>query len=316
MVNSLPKDRDGLPESERALQEAWRAKYAHHVKELIVRREVPSPKVTLIVISYQAKEYLIDCLEHARGQTAALGVPFEILLADSGGIEHLRPRTERLCDVELRLTDGIPLNAARNAAMAYARGEYVGIIDDDGNIGPTFVEVVCRVFEDPQVAAMRGRIIFKEHPYFCTLAGHYDRGDAMVDDVLATEGHMAIRRGVYLETGGFPDDFYGAEGVYLEYRIKKTFPSMRVVYVPELLMRHDYYDSWANFIWKTRKYTRIREVVGGLEPDPEFLRYLDAYSARPKPQRPLTLEERAARALLKAARWGITRLPEWAVRRL
>ncbi|AGP35698.1 glycosyltransferase family 2 protein [Sorangium cellulosum] len=313
MPDHLPKDRAGLPEGERALQEAWRAKYAPEVKELIVRREVPSPKLTLIIISYKAKDYLIECLQHARGQTAALDVPYEILLADSGGIEHLRPRSAPLVDVELRLTDGIPLNAARNAAIAWARGEYVAFIDDDGLIAPTFVEVVCRVFQDARIAAMRGRIIPKEHPYFCTLAGHYDRGDDVIDDVLATEGHMAIRRGVYLETGGFPDQFYGAEGVYLVYRIAKAFPDMRVVYVPDLLMRHDYFDSWENFIWKTRKYRRIRREVGGMEPDPEFLRYLDDYLARRKPQRPLTAEQTVALGLLKAVRWGVLRLPGWAV---
>jgi len=310
---TAPPDRVGLPEGERALQDAFRERYAHEVKELIVHRDVPSPKVSLVIISFRAKEYLIECLAHARGQTAR-DVPTEVVLVDCGGIEHLRDRTAALCDVELRLTDGIPLNAARNAALAWARGEYVAIIDDDGLVAPTFVEVACRVFEEPAIAAMRGRIVFKEHPYFCTLAGHYDRGDALVDDVLATEGHMAIRRGVYLGTGGFPDQFYGAEGVYLAWKIEKDFPGMRVVYVPDLLMRHDYYDGWDNFVWKTRKYQGIRSTVSELAPDPDFQRYLDAYLKRTKPQRPLTAEQKVARSLLRAARWAVVRLPAWAVK--
>ena len=290
---------------ERAIDADWRARYAPHLRERVVHRQVAAPKLTLVVISYRAKEYLIECLQHLRGQTAAGEVSFEILLADSGGIDHLRPRTSSLCDVELRLTDGIPLNAARNAAAAWARGEYIAFIDDDGLVAPTFVEVVCNLFADPRVGAVRGRIVAKQHPYFCTLGGHYDRGDEVVDDVLATEGHMAIRRALYLAAGGFPDEAYGAEGVYLAYRIAKIAPTQRVIYAPDLLMRHDYCDSWSHFVWKVRRYRESRDEVSRLVGDPDFVSYLEAYRARTKPQRPLTAELRAARSLLKAARWVI-----------
>lgn len=304
--------REGIGETERKLGEAWKERYAPEVHDVVVHRVVPNPKLTIIVVSYRAEEYLIDCLRHIRGQTAR-DVSVEVLLADSGGLEHLRSKYGNLVDVDLRLRPGLPLNLARNAAMAWARGEHVAIVDDDGLVAPTFVEVIERVFEDAAIVAMRGRIVFKEHPYFTTLAGHYDRGDELVDDVLATEGHMAIRRAVYLETGGFPDDFYGAEGVFLAYRIEKVFPGKRAVYVPDLLMRHDYFDGWKNFVWKTRKYRTIREVVGQLEPDPEWLAYLDAYSKKPKPMRALGTEDWIARELVKLARFFVVRAPGWAL---
>lgn len=316
MTTLTPSDlpnRAGLPEDERALQEEWRARYAPEVKEVLVHRLVPSPKLTVIVVSYRARDYLIECLQHVRGQTVLGDVPFEVLLADSGGIEHLRPRTASLCDVDLRLSDGIPLNAARNAAMAWARGEYVAIVDDDGLVAPTFVEVICRLFEDPRIAAARGRIIPKEHPYFCTLAGHYDRGDAMVDDALLTEGHMAIRRRIYLTSGGFPDAMYGHEGIYLLYRITRMYPSLRVVYAPDLVMRHDYFDSFRKLVWKARKYSTLRETVGGFDPGGDFERFLDEFHAREMPKRALTPELLTARALLRALRWGAARAPEWVI---
>lgn len=309
MMHDLPA-REGISEKERELGEAWKKRYAPEVHDVVVRRVVESPKLTIIVVSYRAEDYLIACLEHLVGQTAR-SVPYEILLADSGGLEHLRERYAHLVDVDLRLRPGLPLNLARNAAMAWARGEHVAIIDDDGLVAPTFVDVVERMFEDPSIVAMRGRIVFKEHPYFTSLAGHYDRGDEVVDDVLATEGHMAIRREVYLVTGGFPDDFYGAEGVYLAYRIAKVYPGKRAVYVPDLLMRHDYFDGWKNLVWKTRKYRTIRSTVGELEPDPEWLAYLDAYLKREKPARKLTTEQWLARSAIKAARFVVKLAPGW-----
>lgn len=311
-IPSLP-DREGFPADEREAQEAWRARYAHEVRELVVHRVVPSPKLTIIVVSYRARDYLIECLQHLRGQTARGDVPYEVLLADSGGIEHLRPRTAPLCDVDLRLRDGISLNEARNAAMAWARGEYVAVVDDDGMVAPTFVEVIRRVFEDPTIAAMRGRIVPREHPYFCTLAGHYDRGDAIVDDALVTEGHMAIRRRIYLLSGGFPDALFGHEGIYLAYRIGKEFPGMRAVYVPDLLMRHDYLDGVRKFISKSRKYTSIVREVTDVDRSEAFARYLREYLAREMPRSPLPLDRKVARALLLAARFAIQRAPSWAL---
>jgi glycosyltransferase involved in cell wall biosynthesis len=312
-ARDLP-DRDGLPDDERQAQEAWRARYAHEVRDLVVHRLVPSPKLTIIVVSYRPREYLIECLEHLRAQTAR-DVPYEILLADSGGLEHLRARTASLCDIDLRLRDGISLNEARNAAMSWARGEYVAIVDDDGLVAPTFVEVICRIFGDARIAAMRGRIVAKEHPYFCTLAGHYDRGDEMIEDALLTEGHMAIRRRVYLLSGGFPDKLFGHEGIYLAYRIDKTFPHMCVVYAPDLVMRHDYMDGMRKLIAKSRKFTTIADEVTSVDRSEDFKRYLEAFMARRMPARPLTLDRKIARSALRAIRFAVERAPAWAFKR-
>jgi glycosyltransferase involved in cell wall biosynthesis len=306
-------DRDGLPEDERAAQETWRARYAHEVKDLIIHRLVPSPRLTIIVVSYRPREYLIECLQHLRAQTAQGDIPYEILLADSGGLEHLRARTASLCDIDLRLRDGISLNEARNAAMAWARGEYVAIVDDDGLVAPTFVEVICRTFENPRIAAMRGRIVAKDHPYFCTLAGHYDRGDEMIDDALITEGHMAIRRRVYFLSGGFPNKLFGHEGIYLTYRIESTFPGMRVVYAPDLLMRHDYMDGLRKLIAKSRKFTTIVEEVTAVDNSEAFARYLEAFMTRKMPARPLSLDQTIARSILRTIRLAAERAPAWAL---
>lgn len=308
-------DREGILEDERAAQQAFRDRYAHEVKELVVHRLVPSPLLTIIVVSYRPKDYLVECLQHLRAQTARGDVPYEILLADSGGCEHLRDRTASLCDVDLRLRAGIPLNEARNAAMGWARGEFVAIVDDDGLVAPTFVEVVLRTFRDAKIAAMRGRIVPKEHPYFCTLAGHYDRGDAMIDDALITEGHMAIRRRIYFLAGGFPDMLFGHEGIYLAYRIETGFPGMRVVYAPELVMRHDYVDSMRKFVNKSRKFTKIEQEVTDFDSSEAFARYLEEYMRRKMPRGELSPDRKVARALLRAARFAIERAPSWALPR-
>jgi len=307
-------DREGASVAELSEQAVWRARYRHEISEIRAYAPAPSPKVTVIVVSYRPQEYLIECLQQLRGQTARGKIDYEVLLADSGGLEHLRDRTGSLCDVELRLRDGISLNAARNTAMAWARGELVAIVDDDGLVAPTFVEVICKTFEDRAIGAIRGRIVAKDHPYFCTLAPHYDRGDRIIDDVLSTEGHMAIRRSLYLATGGFPDDFYGHEGMLLAYRIRERFPDQRVVYVPELVMRHDYVETWTKFLRKSTKIHNAKDQLRQAVPPAEFERFMRSIRAG-YPSVPLPWDRRLAKGALDVMRWALVHAPSWALRR-
>lgn len=301
-------EREGIPDEERALGEAFRARYADHTEEVIARRLVPSPKVTLAVISFRAGEYLLDCLRNLRGQTVAGELPYEILLADSGGLEHLRHRYRNLIDVDLRLRHGLPLNVARNAAAAWARGELLAYIDDDGLVSPEWLEHAVAAFEDPTISVARGRIVPHRHRYFNTYAAHYDHGEAPAEDnSLATEGNMMIRRQVYLSVGGFPEDSYGGEGMYLVYRIKRANPQARAAYVSGMRMEHDYCRTAREFIWKCRRYRSTQEELTSR--DPGLHEFLDQFLKRRKPVVHRPWDERAARWALETAAKTIERMP-------
>jgi glycosyltransferase involved in cell wall biosynthesis len=301
-------ERAGLPDAERVLGARFRARDAGYVEELVVHRAVADPRVTLVVVSYKAKEYLLDCLRHLKGQTVRGSIPYEILLADSGGLEPLRDRTPDLVDVDLRLTSGLPLNVARNAAMAWARGELVAFIDDDGLVVPDWLEQALAVMADPSIALARGRIVPHKHPWLTLHAGHYDRGDTLWDDdSLATEGNMIARRGVYLEIDGFPDQFYGSEGTHLVFQLKRAFPSRRAVYAPGMVMRHDYCRSVREFVWKARRYSSTDVEV--TRDDPDFAAFLEAYRRRPKPTPTRTFAQRLARKAMRYSERLIARMP-------
>jgi glycosyltransferase involved in cell wall biosynthesis len=304
----MPPERDGIGDEERRLATEFRARYASWTQELVVRRLVANPVVSLVVISYRAGDYLLDCLRHLRGQTVALDVPYEILVADSGGLEHLRDRYGNLVDVELRLRDGLPLNVARNAAMGWARGELVAYIDDDGLVVPDWLESALGLFRDETIGVARGRIVPNRHPWYNVFAGHYDRGDEIWDEGnVATEGNMLIRRAVYLAIGGFADDLYGGEGLHLAYRMQRAFPALRAVYAPGMIMRHDYCRSTREFVWKCRRYKDVRANILGRDPD--FDAYVAAFDRRKKPVRARTPVEEIALGGMRAAQWVITRMP-------
>ncbi|HMY17953.1 MAG TPA: glycosyltransferase family 2 protein [Polyangium sp.] len=298
-IKPLP-ERSGMSDEERALERSFRERYASQVEGLVVRREIPNPRVTLVVVSFRAGDYLLDCLRHLRAQTAAVDVPYEILVADSGGLEHLRERYGNLVDVDLRLKYGLPLNVARNAAMAYARGEFVAYIDDDGLVAPDWVEQALAIFEDPSIVAARGRIFAHKHPYYNAWVAHYDRGDEIWDEgSLSLEGNMMIRRQCYMHVGGFPDDVYGSEGLVLGFRLSKAFPGKRSVYAPKMVMLHDYCRSVREFIWKSRKYRNIADSV--LPDDAEYQAYRLERRSAFKPQGKLTFDKKVARRVMVAA---------------
>jgi GT2 family glycosyltransferase len=300
--------RPDLLDDEHALQDQTRARYADQVEGLVVHRLAEAPKVTLIVVSYRAQDYLLECLRHLKGQTVRGEVSYEILLADSGGLEHLRGRYDGTVDVELRLRSGLPLNVARNVAMAWARAPLVAIIDDDGLVAPDWVAEAIRVFQDPTVVVARGRIVPKDHPLFNAFVVHYDYGGTTWEDnSLGTEGNMVVRRAPYLAVGGFPDDAYGGEGVQLVYRLKRAFPGVRSLYAPRLVMRHDYFHSMREFIWKARKY-RSTTTTEATRTDPELREYLAAYMRSPKPKRPRSFAEFAAYKLLRGTKWVVERV--------
>ena len=300
-------DRTGIGEAERLSQEQFRDRYTQWVEGVQVHRAVPDPRLTLVVVSFRAKDYLLDCLRHLRDQTVAGQVSYEILLADSGGLEHLRSRYGDLVDVDLRLRHGLPLNVARNAAAAWARGELVAYIDDDGLVARDWVAQALEVMRDPQIALARGRILPHRHPFFNLYAGHYDRGDAIWDDdSLATEGNMVARRATYFEIGGFPDLFYGAEGCHLVYQLKQAHPELRAVYAPGMVMRHDYCRTVREFVWKCRRYRTTNEDVS--RDDPGFASFLATYRKKPKPSPRRSVAQRAALRAMKASEWIIVRV--------
>jgi len=112
---------------------------------------------------------------------------------------------------------------------------------------------------------------------------------------------------VYLEIGGFPDLYYGAEGCRLVYQLKRAHPGMRAVYAPGMVMRHDYCRSAREFVWKCRRYRTTNDDAS--RDDPAFAEFLSAYRRRPKPSPRRNIVQRAALRLMKTCEWIIVRVP-------
>ncbi|HEV8245562.1 MAG TPA: glycosyltransferase [Polyangiaceae bacterium] len=275
---------------------AWKARYQPLVAETLAHRPLEKPRVSVVVVAYNSHDRVVGCLDHLRAQVGLEAHEIEIILLDNGGLDPARSAFPGRVNLELRMTHNVGLCPARNLGAALAGAPLISFIDDDGLVKSDYFTRALRYFETPEIVALRSRIVWKEHRYFTSLATHYDRGQDPVDDCLVTEGSSLLRRDVYLEVGGFADKLSPYEGLDFSYRLKREKPEARIVYAPDVVMRHDYCDSWQKLWRKSLHYTSSMRLAedGG----PEVREFLQSYSARRFPKPRWRFDERLARSTL------------------
>jgi glycosyltransferase involved in cell wall biosynthesis len=274
-LQTLLAERSSYPKGS---ENDWRQRYAPLVEERIRHRERPNPKVSVVVVAWRSAEFIVECLDHIRDQNGLDDGDIEIILVDNGGLEAARDQFASRVDLEIRMVGNVRLCRARNTGVAWAGAPLLPNIDDDGLIEPDYFKNALYYFNNPDVVAIRSRIVAKDHPYFTTLASHYDRGGWPVEDCLVTEGSSLVRREPYVAVGGFAESLSGHEGIDLTYRLNKHQPTASVLYVPDAVMRHDYFDSWQKFTRKSLYYAGIDDSTA--DRSPQLARFMDAYFNR------------------------------------
>lgn len=280
--------------------EDWRERYAPLIEERIRYNDRPDARVSVIVVAWQSAPFVVECLDHIRDQRGMAPEDLEIVLVDNGGLDSVRDEIADRVDLEVRMVGNVRLCRARNAGVAWSSAPIIANIDDDGLIERDYFENALRYFENPDVAAVRSRIVAKEHPYFTTLASHYDRGTWPVEDCLVTEGSSLVRRKPYVAVGGFAEALSGHEGIDLTYRLKEHNPHASVLYAPDVVMQHDYFDGWPKFLRKSLYYGGIDDATS--ERSPELAQFMDEYFSRSFTRSPRPADEVAAGVALSALR--------------
>ena len=294
--------------------EAWRQRYQSLVKQTESFEPPASPALSVIVVAWNSPGFVLEALDHILLAAQRLEHPIEIILVDNGGLESALPGIRARVHTLIRMVGNVRLCRARNYAAACASAPLIVFLDDDGLVHEDHLFNAHRWFDSRETCAIHGRVVFKNHRYFTTLAQHYDLGDEALEDCLMTEGNMAIRRETFIGAGGFNETLAGNEGLDLTFRIKQQDPDSRVLYVPDVVLRHDFIDSWAKFRRKFSHYAGIDQQVTAL--DPGLGPFLDAYrKVRPHPRR-LAGTDRLAQWLLTKIKKRLQRKARRAVRRI
>ncbi len=218
-----------------------------------------SPEITVVVVNWNRRELLRDCLDSLERQQ---GADFELIVVDNGsgdgspemvsgeyaGRGRLRLRL-------IRNSANRGFCAANNQGIAAAKGEFVALLNNDAEAGPGWLAALRRSFDGrPEIGMAASKILVHEDPRRIDKAGHlmypdgqnrgrgsgeldagqYDR----VEETLWPDGCAAMyRREMLEEVGGFDEDFF-AYGDDAELGLRARIAGWGCLYAPDAVVRH------------------------------------------------------------------------------
>ncbi|MBK1733894.1 hypothetical protein CKO15_01080 [Halorhodospira abdelmalekii] len=181
---------------------------------------------TVIIPVHNKRPHLVRCLESLRAQTE---VPWEAIAvddaSDDGSIEILQDYSRQLpLRLFSRSTPGPGGYAARNLAIAHARGEWLTFLDADDAWEPGYLAEIARLqhlFPQAAVLGTGYRLIDSDHEQINRFTRNVSRQEEapaarLIDVPTFLESYIyaggcfqtsatAVRRDILLQAGGFPE---------------------------------------------------------------------------------------------------------------
>jgi GT2 family glycosyltransferase len=254
-------------------------------------------RISVVIATYNRAGLLRNCLEQLTRQRFEPGD--EVLVADNASTDDtpqvIQHAAERFPVTLRAVREGTPgKTPALNAGIAAAGGDVLGLTDDDVIVAEDWLEQIRRVFSDPTLALVGGRVDpWWELPPPSWLGFDHDRpygrmssplallhyGDAQpLGARTAVGANLAVRRDVLDAVGGFSAHLGRLRGTLLcgedhEFCQRVVRAGYRCEYRPELCVRHwvpasrltlAYYTRW--FYWSGITHARLdadeAEMVG------------------------------------------------------
>lgn len=211
-----------------------------------------------MALNWNGREHLADCLHALTGQTYR--GPFQVVLADNGSTDGSVPFVqERFPSVRVvRAERNLGFAGGNNLAARQLDAEVVAFINNDTRAEPAWLEELVAVLtQAPDLAAVGGKIVNWDGSRLdfvgggATLTGlglQFDHGEARSpydrerDILFACGGSMAAWRKVFLDVGGFDEDYFAFyEDVDLGWRL--WLAGYRVRYAPRAVVYHRHHGT-------------------------------------------------------------------------
>ena len=224
------------------------------------RRRRSDPSISVIVVAYQTKQLLLECLESLMNQRSA---DFEVILVDNGGNDEVNDDLKAFALSHIRCPINLILSEGRNVGAYFARGRILAFLDDDALVDDNYISSIKQAFDNYDIIAFRGKVLAKTPDDNNCLATHYDYGDIPIPATVNTEGNSAVLRQTYLEIGGQDPLLFGAEGMEMSYRIFTKHGDNRIIYWPETIIHHDYAVTDDKLKSKLDRYERVKRYLTG-----------------------------------------------------
>jgi GT2 family glycosyltransferase len=123
------------------------------------------PFVSVVVVNYNGRHFLPDCLAALDHQT----VPrhrYEILLIDNGSTDDSSHfvRTHRAGVRVIAAGRNLGFTGANNLGFRLARGQYVILLNNDTRVHPDWLRGLVEAANAPAIGGVAARILFRDDP--------------------------------------------------------------------------------------------------------------------------------------------------------
>jgi glycosyltransferase involved in cell wall biosynthesis len=151
--------------------------------------------------------------------------------------------------------------SARNLGAEHAHADILGFIDSDCLVDSKWVSFAVETIKNGAVICS-GAI--KDSVPWNLLSSSDNRlqyadfptGRPYGKALYFPGAHVAIRKNVFQQTNGFPDHSYGQDVIF-SIQVAEHFPD-RVIFNPELIVRHYGRSQWTDFLEHQRIFGRAR----------------------------------------------------------
>ena len=188
------------------------------------------PFVSVVIVNYNGKEFLRDCLESVLNCNYA---NLEVIVVDNGSKDgscgfvesvSLSGHNVRLIRNERNLGP----SAARNQGIEIARGKYIAFLDNDTRVDPLWLRAAINSFEsDPEIGACQCKLLLDGSDSVIDCVGEYlghngflvqvvipgqekDVGqyDQIGEIFVAKSAGMIARKDILIAIGKFDGDYF------------------------------------------------------------------------------------------------------------
>jgi GT2 family glycosyltransferase len=212
------------------------------------------PLVSIVVLNYNGKQHLRDCL----GSLSRTNYPnFEIILIDNasadGSVEWVARNYPQIRIVSNKVNLGA--TGGYNVGIRHAKGKYISILNNDVEVDKNWLKSLVYILEeDSRIGAADSKYLnFYERNRFDLSAaagrfldyfgnvyarGHGENDEGAYNDLCRAFVALTIfRRDVIFKVGLFDEDFfYGYDDVDLSWRINLI--GYKIYYVPNSVIYH------------------------------------------------------------------------------
>jgi GT2 family glycosyltransferase len=224
-------------------------------------------QVDVIILSWNRTGDTIAAIRSAAGQ---VGVAKRILIVDQGSEPDALKKLEAFlqqvpCASLKKLTRNVGVADGRNIASSMGSSPCIVALDSDAEFANehALARAVAHMGADPRLCAIGFRIVNYFNGVNDGTSWDYPNGTSP-DECFATSrfigaGH-AIRRSVFESVGGYDKHlFFCGEEVDLCYRMLNT--GHRIVYMPDVVIRHKVSSEHRVFWGKGRYYYTVRNTL-------------------------------------------------------